>query len=452
MSSLATVEVTVLCICVVVSALASGTETALTSVGRLRVRHLAEEGSKAAAILQRLQADPNRFLSTVLVLNTVALIVASSMTTLLTVEYMPVKWGFWGDLATALLLSVFLLIFAEVTPKSLAIRQAERIALLTAGPVLWLSRVLAPVLWFITRVAVAITGGRAARAPYLSEQELLTILAISEEQGVIEEEEREMIHGIIHIGDTSVREVMVPRLDINAVPVTAALKDIADLYRQYKHTRMPVYESDIDHIKGLIHIKDLLLYYVGGRSDFSVAKAMRKIEFVPESRKVDEALHDMQTKKVHMMIVVDEYGGTSGLITLEDLLEEIVGEIRDEYDQGEEEPLRLLNETEAVVDARFSMEELNDRLSLGVAESDDYDSVGGYVYATVGIPEKGTTFEANGVKWTVEDIDGQRIGRVRLQSAHPWPDEALVDAGMKPVSRDSKLPGESLVDNLLGGE
>jgi CBS domain containing-hemolysin-like protein len=452
MSSLATVEVTVLCICVVVSALASGTETALTSVGRLRVRHLAEEGSKAAAILQRLQADPNRFLSTVLVLNTVALIVASSMTTLLTVEYMPVKWGFWGDLATALLLSVFLLIFAEVTPKSLAIRQAERIALLTAGPVLWLSRVLAPVLWFITRVAVAITGGRAARAPYLSEQELLTILAISEEQGVIEEEEREMIHGIIHIGDTSVREVMVPRLDINAVPVTAALKDIADLYRQYKHTRMPVYESDIDHIKGLIHIKDLLLYYVGGRSDFSVAKAMRKIEFVPESRKVDEALHDMQTKKVHMMIVVDEYGGTSGLITLEDLLEEIVGEIRDEYDQGEEEPLRLLNETEAVVDARFSMEELNDRLSLGVAESDDYDSVGGYVYATVGIPEKGTTFEANGVKWTVEDIDGQRIGRVRLQSAHPWPDEALVDAGMKPVSRDAKLPGESLVDNLLGGE
>jgi len=452
MSPLATVEVTVLCVCVVVSALASGTETALTSVGRLRVRHLAEEGSKAAAILQRLQADPNRFLSTVLVLNTVALIVASSMTTLLTVEYMPRSWGFWGDLATALLLSVFLLIFAEVTPKSLAIRQAERIALLTAGPVLWLSRVLAPVLWFITRVAVAITGGRAARAPYLSEQELLTILAISEEQGVIEEEEREMIHGIIEIGDTAVREVMVPRLDINAVPVTAALRDIADLYRQHKHTRMPVYENDIDHIKGLIHIKDLLLYYVGGRSDFSVAKAMRKIEFVPESRKVDEALHDMQTKKVHMMIVVDEYGGTSGLITLEDLLEEIVGEIRDEYDQAEEEPLRLLNETEAVVDARYSMEELNDRLSLGVAESDDYDSVGGYVYATVGIPEKGTTFDANGIKWTVEDIDGQRIGRVRLKSAHAWPDEALVDAGMKPPSRDSKLPGENLVDNLLGGE
>jgi putative hemolysin len=449
MTPLTTVEVVVLCVCVVVSALASGTETALTSVGRLRVRHLAEEGSRQATKLQRLQSDPNRFLSTVLVINTVALIVASSMTTLLGVQYLPRGWGFWGDLGAALLLSIFLLIFAEVTPKSLAIRQAERIALLTASPVEWLSRVLGPVLWFITRVAVAITGGRAARAPYLSEQELLTILAVSEEQGVIEEEEREMIHGIIEIGDTSVREVMVPRLDITAVPVTASLKDIADLYRKHKHTRMPIYETDIDHIRGLIHIKDLLLYYVGGRSDFSVAKAMRKIEFVPESRKVDEALHDMQTKKVHMMIVVDEYGGTSGLITLEDLLEEIVGEIRDEYDTAEEEPLRLLNEKEAVVDARYPMEELNDRLSLGIEESDDYDSVGGYVYATIGIPERGATFDANGVKWTVEDIDGQRIGRVRLKAEQPWPDEALVNAGMKPVRRDGQT-GETLIDNPFG--
>ena len=449
MSSLTTVEVVVLCVCVVVSALASGTETALTSVGRLRVRHLAEEGSKQATKLQRLQSDPNRFLSTVLVINTVALIVASSMTTLLGVQYLPRAWGFWGDLGTALLLSIFLLIFAEVTPKSLAIRQAERIALLTASPVEWLSRVLGPGLWFITRVAVAITGGRAARAPYLSEQELLTILAVSEEQGVIEEEEREMIHGIIEIGDTAVREVMVPRLDITAVPVTGSLKDIADLYRKHKHTRMPIYETDIDHIRGLIHIKDLLLYYVGGRSDFSVAKAMRKIEFVPESRKVDEALHDMQTKKVHMMIVVDEYGGTSGLITIEDLLEEIVGEIRDEYDTAEEEPLRLLNETEAVVDARYPMEELNDRLSLGIEQSDDYDSVGGYVYATIGIPERGATFDANGIRWTVEDIDGQRIGRVRLKADQPWPDEALVGAGMKPVRRDGQT-GEPLIDNPLG--
>jgi putative hemolysin len=372
------------------------------------------------------------------------------MSTLLSVEYLPHSVGFWGDLAVALVLSIFLLIFAEVTPKSLAIRQAERIALLAAGPVDALARVLTPVLWFISRVAVAITGGRAARAPYLSEQELLTILAISEEQGVIEEEEREMIHGIIEIGDTAVRAVMVPRPDITAVPLTATLEDIAALFREHKHTRMPVYDGDIDHVKGLIHVKDLLLYYVGHYDDFDIKKALRKIEFVPETRKVDEALHDMQTKKVHMMIVVDEYGGTAGLITLEDLLEEIVGEIRDEYDDAEQEQLKLVSETEALVDARFPMAELNDRLSLGIQESAEYDSVGGYVFSMVGIPERGTTFEANGVKWIVEEVDGQRVVRVRLQSQHPWPDEALVDAGMKPVSRDSKLPGEDLVDNLLG--
>src|SRR2546430_2355888 len=181
MSPLATVEVTVLCVCVVVSALASGTETALTSVGRLRVRHLAEEGSKAAAKLQRLQADPNRFLSTVLFVNTVALIVASSMSTLLSVEYLPHSVGFWCDLA---------------------------------------------------------------------------------------------------------------------VPLTATLEDIAAVFREHKHTRMPVYDADIDHVKGLIHVKDLLLYYVGHFEEFDIKKALRKIEFVPETRKVDEALHDMQTKKV----------------------------------------------------------------------------------------------------------------------------------------------------------
>ena len=158
----------------------------------------------------------------------------------------------------------------------------------------------------------------------------------------------------------------------------------------------------------------------------------------------------MRSKKVHMMVVVDEYGGTAGLVSLEDLLEEIVGEIRDEYDQAEEEQLKIVSPTEALVDARYPMDELNSRLGLGISESAEYDSVGGYVFSMVGIPERGTTFEANGVKWIVEEVDGQRVVRVRLQSQHPWPDEALVDAGMKPVSRDSKLPGETLVDNLLG--
>jgi CBS domain containing-hemolysin-like protein len=436
-------EVVLLGACVLLAALASATETALTSVGRLRVRHLAEEGSRAAAVLQRLQQDPNRFLSTVLVVNTLALILASFATTLLSIRFLPHWLGFWGDLLVSLALSIFLLIFAEVTPKTVAISRAERLALLAAGPVDRLAGLLWPVLWFITLVSRAITGGHAARAPYLTEEELMTLLHVSEEQGVIEEEEREMIHGIIQIGDKSVREVMVPRTDITAIPRDAPLDEIVKVFRQYRHTRLPVYEGDLDHIVGLVNIKDVLLAVLAGRDKFRLEDVMRPIRFTPESKKVDELLHQMQTEKVHMMVVLDEYGGTAGLVTLEDLLEEIVGEIRDEYDVAEEEPVVLVNAREAVVDARYSMAELNERLQLGVEESEDYDSVGGYVYATLGdVPEAGESFDSEKVHWTVDRVDGRRIVKVRLQSQEPWPDQELIGAGLEPPQADGARPEE----------
>src|SRR2546426_664077 len=335
-------EVIVMLLCFVLAALASGTETALTSVGRLRVRYLAEQGSQAAAILQRLRADPNRFLSTVLFTNTRALI-----------------------------------------------------------------------------------GGRAARAPYLTEEELLAALHVSEEAGVIEEQEHQMIHGIIEIGDKTVREIMIPRTDIVAVDREAQLRDIVKLFKQHRHTRMPVFEHDIDHVVGLFHTKDLLLFYTLSSSrKFDMDKVLRPIEFTPEQKKVDELLNDMRTKKVHMMIVVDEYGGTAGLVTLEDLLEEIVGEIRDEYDTAEQEPLLILNDHEARVDATFPLEELNERLHLGIEESGDYASVGGYVHSMLGkIAEEGDSFQSGRAKWIVEKVRGRRIELIRLVAEEPWPTE-----------------------------
>jgi putative hemolysin len=429
MSPQAILEAVILGACVLLAATASATETALTSVGRLRVRHLAEEGSQKAAILRRLQEDPNRFLSTVLVMNTVALIVASSVATLLGVEYLPRAWGFWGDLAVSVVLSVFLLIVAEVTPKALAIRHADAVALTAARPVDLLATGLRPLLWFITLAARTLAGGRS-HGPYVTEQELMTILHVSEEQGVIEEEERDMIHGIIEIGDKLVREVMVPRTDITAIERTANPEELNELIRNHGHTRLPVFEGDIDHMVGLIHIKDVLLHYTRGES-FDISNMLRPIRFTPEQKKVDELLHEMQTEKVHMMVVVDEYGGTAGLVTLEDLLEEIVGEIRDEYDEAEPEPLTLLNDHEALVNARFPMDELNEKLELGVAESEEYDSVGGYVISMLGnIPAAGETFEAGRVRWIVESVNGQRILQVRLTGEHHWPREALLEAGL----------------------
>ena len=425
-------ELTLLVICMGVAALASATETALTSVGRLRVRHLVDEGSQAAAVLERLQQDPNRFLSTVLVVNTLALILASFAATLLSVRYMPPSLGFWGDLVVSLALSIFLLIFAEVTPKTIAIRRAERLALLAAAPVDALAGFLRPVLWFITLVSRAITGGRAARAPYLTEEELMTLLHVSEEQGVIEEEEREMIHGIIEIGDKLVREVMVPRTDITALPRGCTRDEVVRVFRDHGHTRLPVYEGDLDHIVGLVNVKDLVLSVADGAAQpFDLDLIMRPIRYVPQSKKVDELLHQMQSEKVHMMIVLDEYGGTAGLVTLEDLLEEIVGEIRDEYDAAEEEPVVVVNDHEALVDAGYPMAELNEQLDLGLEESEDYDSVGGYVMATLGqVPEAGATFDSGRVHWTVEKVNGRRIVKVRLRSERPWPEPVLEEAGL----------------------
>jgi len=438
------VELFVLIICFFVAAAASGTETALTSVGRLRVRFLAEQGSKAAGILQRLRADPNRYLSTVLFTNTLALIVASTVTTLIT-DSLFARWGIpaefhlWLALLVSFILSVILLIAAEVTPKTLAIRYAERVALAAAGPVDRLATALGPVLWAVTIVSRALTGGRAARAPYLTEQELLTLLHVSEEQGVIEEQEHQMIHGIIEIGDKTVREIMVPRTDIVAVEKKALLKEIVKVFKEHRHTRLPVFEGDIDHVVGLLHTKDLLLYYtLSTTQEFDIEKILRPIKFTPEQKKVDELLHEMRTEKVHMMIVLDEYGGTAGLVSIEDVIEEIVGEIRDEYDSAEEEQLVVLDDHEARVDARFPLEELNSRLGLAIEESGDYDSVGGYVHAQLGhIASAGDSFKGGRATWTVEKVKGRRIEWVKLTADVPWPEETLVAAGLKsPTDRD----------------
>jgi putative hemolysin len=425
-------EVIVMLLCFGLAAMASGTETALTSVGRLRVRYLAEQGSKAAATLQRLRADPNRFLSTVLFTNTLALIVASTATALLSDSLftrlgVPAEWRLWLTLLDSVVLSVVLLIVAEVTPKTLALAHAERVALAAAVPVDRLATFLRPVLWMVTLISRALTGGRAARAPFLTEEELITALHVSEEAGVIEEQEHQMIHGIIEIGDKTVREIMIPRTDIVGVPRDASLREIVKLFKQHRHTRMPVYEENIDHVIGLIHTKDLLLYYTLSTSEkFDMDRVLRPIEFTPEQKKVDELLNEMRTKKQHMVIVVDEYGGTAGMVTLEDLLEEIVGEIRDEYDTAEQDLLTLLNDHEARVDAGFPLEELNERLRLGIEESGDYDSVGGYVHAMLGkIAEEGDAFQSGRARWVVEKVKGRRIETVRLISEERWPDESV---------------------------
>ena len=430
-------EFGILIVCIFFAAVASGTETALTSVNRLRVRHLAEDGSARAATLQRLQQDPQRFLGTVLIVNTFALIIASAAATLLGIDLLrpllPRGFGTLGDFAVSFLLSLFLLIFCEITPKSLAVRHADRVALQVAPAVDRLATFLSPVLWFVTSIARVLVPGRGHVRAFVTEAELMTLLSVSEEQGIIEEEERDMIQGIVEIGDKLVREVMVPRPDVVAVEKGVSAEDIAQLMETKGHTRIPVYDRDIDHIVGLVHAKDLLRQFVGRKDAFRLERIVRPIIQIPEQKKVDELLHDMRQKKAHMMVVIDEYGGTAGIVTLEDVLEEIVGEIRDEYDLAEKEPFEIVSNSEAIVDGHFSMDELNETLDLGIAESDEYDSVGGYLNSMFGaIPQPEATFDQPPIHWKVEEMNGSRIVRVRVTTDQHWPHTALLEAGIQP--------------------
>ena len=430
-------EFGILIACIFFAAVASGTETALTSVNRLRVRHLAEDGSARAATLQRLQQDPQRFLGTVLIVNTFALIIASAAATLLGIDLLrpllPRGFGTVGDFAVSFLLSLFLLIFCEITPKSLAVRHADRVALQVAPAVDRLATFLSPVLWFVTSIARVLVPGRGHVRAFVTEAELMTLLSVSEEQGIIEEEERDMIQGIVEIGDKLVREVMVPRPDVVAVEKGVSAEDIAQLMETKGHTRIPVYDRDIDHIVGLVHAKDLLRQFVGRKDAFRLERIVRPIIQIPEQKKVDELLHDMRQKKAHMMVVIDEYGGTAGIVTLEDVLEEIVGEIRDEYDVAEKEPFEIVSNSEAMVDGHFSMDELNETLDLGIAESDEYDSVGGYLNSMFGaIPQPEATFDQPPIHWKVEEMNGSRIVRVRVTTDQHWPHTALLEAGIQP--------------------
>jgi putative hemolysin len=445
-------ELIVLIVCVVLAAVASGTETALTSVNRLRVRHLAEDGSPRAAILQHLQQDPQRFLGTVLIVNTFALIIASASATLLGLTlldpYLPKGLGTIGDFGVSFVLSLFLLIFAEITPKTLAVRHADRVALQMASAVDRLATFLSPLLWFVTLVARAVVPGRGHVRAFVTEAELMTLLSVSEEQGIIEEEEREMIQGIVEIGDKLVREVMIPRTDMVAVAKDASLTEIAEVMEKQGHTRLPVYDADVDHIIGLIHAKDVLKHFAKGDHDFQLTRILRPINQTPEQKKVDELLHDMRQKKAHMMVVIDEYGGTAGIVTLEDVLEEIVGEIRDEYDLAEKEPLEIVSVSEAIVDGGFSMDELNKLLDLGIVESDEYDSVGGYLNSILGaIPKNGATIDQPPIHWKVEQMNGSRVDKVRVVTDDHWPHDTLLDHGIQPPDNPHLRGGPSQVED-----
>lgn len=389
----------------------SSAEIGLLSVNRFRVHQLAEDGSARAALLQRLIQQPQRPLTVILILITTLNYLNESLVT----EWLHIRHGFpeWVPFVSLL---VLVLILAEITPINYAAANPEIVALGSAPIIERASRLLRPLVSVFTSVAnyiLRLFGGKPPLRPFVTGEEVRTIVDIETERGVLEEEEKELIHSIFDFSDTVVREVMVPRIDIIAVSEDTTLAAVIETTIDHRFSRLPVYQGNIDHIVGLVHVKELLPYELRQDTGGPVAQVMHPAAFVPETKSVSALLREFRESKQTLAIVLDEYGGTAGLVTVEDLLEEIVGEIYDEYDL-EQKTIEWIDRNTVVVDAKIPIDEADELLDHELPRG-EYDTIGGLMYSRFGdVPSRGEAVDFEGFRFIIEHLDGHRIIRVRI--------------------------------------
>jgi putative hemolysin len=433
----AVLDLAIVVVLIVASAFFAASELSLITVKRHRISQLASEGNRSAQMVEQLVQNPSRFLATIQVALTFLGFLASavgavSFSGALADLIRVIPWGpiqgaarTIAFLLTTLLIALATIVVGELAPKTLALSFTERFALFVARPIAFIGWLLSPFVWLVTLISgflVRLFGGtERPQAGYLSTEELKLLVETGSEQGGIEEEEKEMIHGVIELSQTKVHEVMVPRIGIRAVEIGDPFDEILDMVIRAGHSRVPVFEESLDNILGILYAKDLLPYLKGNGKDaeeINVRSLVRPAVYVPETKAVDELLHEMQVAKRHIAIVVDEYGGTAGLITIEDIVEEIVGEIQDEYDVEEPmvEPISSDGEVTFRVDGRVSMDDLRDLFDLSDDEESDedaYDTVGGFIVHRVGrIPLPGAEVPFRDVTLRVEAADPRRVNKV----------------------------------------
>lgn len=354
----------------------SSSETALTTVNKIRMRTLSENGDKKAERVLHITNDSGKMLSAILIGNNIVNLSASSIATSLAIRY----FGSVGVGIATGILTILILIFGEVTPKTMATLEADRLALKCAGAIEVIMFLLTPAIFVINRLSMGVLLllhiDPNASSKLMTEEELRTIVDVGQESGVIEHEERNMIHNVFDFGDSEAKEVMIPRIDMTFVQADSTYDELIDIFREDKFTRLPVYEESTDNVIGIINMKDLLLYD-NDKEHFSIRDFLREPYFTFEHKNTADLFIEMRQSSISLAIVLDEYGVTAGLITLEDLLEEIVGEIRDEYDADEEDAITALNDREYMVLGSTHLDDVNDELGLHL-ESDDYDTIGGY--------------------------------------------------------------------------
>lgn len=430
MESNFTFELVLIGILILVNAFFAASEIAIISSRKANIRKRAEDGERAAQLVLSLFENSSRFLATIQIAMTLVGFFASAIAAVSSVRLLggilssvPVDLIAYNSSAIALFIVTLLVafitvVFGELVPKSLAIRHSDAIALFMARPIDLLARVASPLIALLTFssdvVLFLLGGGRGrARMPFVTEDEIRAYVDAGEEEGALQSDEAEMIYGILDLEKKRAHEIMVPRTDMVALQMDAPLQEALDLIVKYGYSRIPLYQESLDNITGILYAKDLLKQLAAGKRPVSIKELAKEPLFVPESKRVDELLQELQQKRVHMAIVVDEYGGTAGLVTIEDLLEEIVGEIQDEYDR-EEPQIERVSEAEAILDGRVSIADLNELFDIEIP-AEEFDTVGGLVIHQLGkMPSMGDSVEWDKLSLQVLSTVGRRIKKVRV--------------------------------------
>ena len=410
-------QLIVLIILLMLSAFFSSAETALTTVNRIRIRSLADDGSKRAKTVLKITDNSGKMLSAILIGNNIVNVAAASITTSLAYSL--------GGSAVAIanaVITVAILLFGEITPKTTATIHAEKLALIYAPIISIFMKIMTPVIFIINGLSNAVLLllriDPNAKNQTMTENELRTIVDVSHEDGVIESDEKEMIYNVFDLGDAKAKDVMVPRVHVTFADVNTTYEELIEIFREDKFTRLPIFEDSTDNVIGTINMKDLLLF--DNTKEFHIRDILREAYFTYEYKNISELLVEMREASFNIAIVLDEYGDTAGLITLEDILEEIVGEIHDEYDENEEDFIKEIDEREYMIEGSTNLDDLNDRLDLQL-ESEDYDSLGGFIIEHLDrLPEEGDSITTeDGLRLVVESLDKNRIESVHAYLPEP---------------------------------
>ncbi|MCC0762943.1 HlyC/CorC family transporter [Clostridioides sp. ES-S-0006-03] len=407
------VQIIILVVLLMGSAFFSASETALMSLSKIRIRYMQDEGVKGAKLVSSLIENPNKLLSSILVGNNVVNIAATSISTSLFIGLMGEK----GVAIATAVMTVLVLIFGEITPKTIAASNSEKVSLLVSKPIRVIIFVLRPVVWvfnIITNVIFKLFGitHKGAKS-FITEEELKTMVNVSHEEGVLEMEEREIINNVFEFGDMQAKNAMIQRIDMVAIDMEDSYDEIIQVFKEEKLSRMPVYEETVDDIIGILNIKDIIFLSDEEIESFDIKNYMREPFFTYEFKKITQLLEEMKLEKSQMAIVVDEYGGTSGLLTIEDLVEVIVGDIEDEYDEEEDE-IQVIKEDEYIVDGSTKIGDVNELIGVNL-ESEEFDSIGGFIIGHLSrLPEENEVIEVDNIRFCIESIEKNRIKKIRI--------------------------------------